>query len=179
MYKKIIGWTLLAGLIVLLTVGAVNRTLAKTDEHSGGNTTQNGHSEPRSQNQNELAQGGGQRFGQGSDHNNQNTQYNPGVAQAGDLELFTVEGVVLSLDATALVISLDGQETFEIANRAWMFAQEQGYYPQPGDLLRLTGFFEAEDHFEVSRIENLTTGDTILLREDSGRPMWAGGSRGG
>jgi len=179
MFKKIIGWTLLAGLIVLLTVGAVNRTLAKTDEHSNNSTTRNVHNEPYAQNQNEQAKGGGQGFGQQGNQANQNALDNPGVAQADEMEYFTVEGVVVSLDTTALLITLDNQESLEIAGRAWMFAQEQGYYPQPGDRLHLTGFFEAEDHFEVSRIENLTTGAILSLRDESGRPMWAGWRRGG
>ncbi len=175
MLKKIILWTLLGGLIVLLTAGAINRTLAK----SGDNYAQNGRGEPSRQNQIETARGGGQVFGRGSETRDQNLLYNPSVAQSGDLEWFTLEGQVLALDPTALMVSIAGQEDLEIAGRAWIFAQEAGFTLQPGNDLLLTGFFETDDHFEVSRIQNQSTGEALTLRDESGRPMWAGWRRGG
>jgi hypothetical protein len=150
MFKKIILWTLLGGLIVLLTAGAINRTLAK----SGDNYAQNGRGEPRGQNQIETTRGGGLGFGRGYETRDQNSQYSPGVAQSGDLEWFTLEGQVVDLDSTSLLITVPGQEDLEIAGRAWIFAQEAGFTLQPGDKLILTGFFETEDQFEVSRIQN-------------------------
>jgi hypothetical protein len=95
------------------------------------------------------------------------------------LEWFTVEGEVIDLDSTVLLISLTSQENLEIGGRAWIFAQETGFYVQPGDHLLLTGFYETEDHFEVSRIQNQSTGEILSLRDESGRLMWAGWRRGG
>jgi hypothetical protein len=174
MFKKIILWTLLGGLIVLLTAGAINRTMTK----SGDNYAQNGRGEPRGQNQIETTRGGGLGFGRGYETRDQNSQYSPGVAQSGDLEWFTLEGQVVDLDSTSLLITVPGQEDLEIAGRAWIFAQEAGFTLQPGDKLILTGFFETEDQFEVSRIQNQSTGEVLFLRDESGRPMWAGWRRG-
>jgi len=43
----------------------------------------------------------------------------------------------------------------------------------------LAGFFEGEE-FEVGRIENLTAGQIVALRDPDGRPQWAErGRRGG
>jgi hypothetical protein len=175
MFKKIILWTLLGGLIVLLTAGAINRTLAK----SGDNYAQSSRGEPSRQNQVETSRDGGQGFGRGYETSNQNSQYDPGVAQSGELEWFTLEGQVVDLDPTALLVSIAGQEDLEIGGRAWIFAQEAGFTPQPGDDLLLTGFFETEDHFEVSRIQNQSSGEALTLRDEGGRPMWAGWRRGG
>ena len=175
MFKKIILWTLLGGLIVLLTAGAINRTMTK----SGDNYAQNGRGKPRWQNQIETTRGGGLGFGRGYETVDQNSQYSPGVAQSGDLEWFTLEGQVVDLDSTVLLISLADQDNLEITGRAWIFAQEAGYTLQPGDQLLLTGFYETEDHFEVSHIQNQSTGQVLTLRDESGRPMWAGWRRGG
>lgn len=174
MFKKIILWTLFGGLIVLLTAGAINRTLAK----SGDNYAQNGRGEPRGQNLIETARGGGQGFGRSNETRDQNSFYNPGVAQSGELEWFTLEGQVVAFDPTALLISVPGQEELEISGRAWIFAQEAGFTLQPGDHLLLTGFYETEDHFEVSHIQNQSSGEVLFLRDESGRPMWAGWRRG-
>ena len=175
MFKKIILWTLFGGLIVLLTAGAINRTMTK----SGDNYAQNGRGEPRGQNQIETTRGGGQGFGRGYEIRDQTSQYSPSVAQSGDLEWFTLEGQVVDLDSTSLLITVPDQEDLEIAGRAWIFAQEAGFALQPGDDLLLTGFFETEYHFEVSRIQNQSTGEVLFLRDESGRPMWAGWRRGG
>jgi hypothetical protein len=95
------------------------------------------------------------------------------------LEWFTLEGQVVDLDSTSLLITVPGQEDLEIAGRAWIFAQEAGFTLQPGDDLLLTGFFETENQFEVSRIQNQSTDEVLFLRDESGRPMWAGWRRGG
>lgn len=175
MFKKIILWTLLGGMIVLLTAGAINRTLAKSSD----NYAKNDRGEPRGQNQIEPSRGGGQRFGGGYNTSVQRELYNPGFTQSGELEWFTLEGQVVDLDSTVLLISLADQDNLEITGRAWIFAQEAGYTLQPGDQLLLTGFYETEDHFEVSHIQNQSTGQVLTLRDESGRPMWAGWRRGG
>lgn len=47
-----------------------------------------------------------------------------------------------------------------------------------GDEVAVTGFDE-NGEFEVAAVENLTTGESIALREEGGRPPWAGRGRGG
>jgi hypothetical protein len=78
-----------------------------------------------------------------------------------------------------MLVTLEDNTTLEVANRAWRYAQEQGFTPQQSDPIRLTGFYESDDHFEVSLIENLGGGESIQIRDENGRPMWAGNRRGG
>jgi hypothetical protein len=193
MIKKIIGWTLLGGLIVLLAAGAVNRTLAKTGDSSGGTTER----KRGAQNADESTIGGG--LGYGQLNQNQLETKNQGersgysqrgagygqvnrettnLAQADELEWHTFEGNVVSAGTEAMIIALEDNTTLEVGNRAWIYAQEQGFTPQPGDPIRLTGFYESNDHFEAGLIENLVSGESIQIRDKNGRPMWAGNRRG-
>ncbi|UCC65558.1 MAG: hypothetical protein JSV36_11145, partial [Anaerolineae bacterium] len=67
-----------------------------------------------------------------------------------------------------------------VENRAWWFAQEQGFWTQTGHQMTLVGFYEddgPEQHFEVGRIDDNTSGQTVLVREENGRPLWAGRGR--
>jgi hypothetical protein len=81
------------------------------------------------------------------------------------------------VDGLADETSDGGQVTVE--NRPWLFAQEQGFSAQVGDQVTLTGFYEG-DEFEVGQITDSTNGKAVRLRDESGRPGWAGrGRRGG
>jgi hypothetical protein len=40
----------------------------------------------------------------------------------------------------------------------------------------LVGFYEGDD-FEVGQIDNATNGQTVLVRDENGRPLWAGRGR--
>ena len=79
--------------------------------------------------------------------------------------------------ATLVVQAANGQEIV-VENRPWWFAQEQGFSAQTGDELTVVGFYE-NDEFEVGGLTNLTTGQAVSIREDSGRPLWAGRGRRG
>jgi hypothetical protein len=71
-----------------------------------------------------------------------------------------------------------GGEEVLIENRPWWFAQEQGFVAAEGDELAIVGFYE-DGAFEAGRLDNLTTGLSVPIREESGRPLWAGGGRRG
>jgi hypothetical protein len=101
-------------------------------------------------------------------------------------EWVTLDGVVASVDSVELVVqTTDGQEIL-VDGRPWLFTQEQGFSVQVGDHVTLIGFYEDGDpltssghSFEVGQIQNASTGQTVVIREDSGRPLWAGGGRRG
>lgn len=108
-----------------------------------------------------------------------------GLAQVD--EWVTLDGVVVSVDSVELVVqTTDGQEIL-VDGRPWQFSQEQGFSVQVGDQVTLIGFYEDVDpstgsghSFEVGQISNASSGQVIVIREDSGRPLWAGrGRRGG
>jgi len=181
MLKKTLLAVLFVGLIGLLVFGAVNRTLAKmgSGESYGG-----GHGNGQA----DLA-GGGQSYGQaglgsGGQGNGQGYGQGEGLplplgeGQAVVDEWLTLTGAVTAADADLLVVDTAGGEAI-VENRGWWYAQEQGFVAQVGDQVTLTGFYEG-DAFEVGRIDNLTTGQTVTLRDENGRPLWAGrGRRGG
>ena len=161
MLKKVVFGLLVVGLIGILVAGAVTRTLAKTGTEEGYGRGQ-GTGRSVASSQGEIIRSGDQT----------------GTGQAEVDEWLTLPGTVASVDADVLVVETAGGEV-TVENRGWWYAQEQGFAAQIGDELVLTGFYENED-FEVGQIENLTNGQTVILRDETGRPMWAGrGRRGG
>lgn len=93
-------------------------------------------------------------------------------------EWLTVTGTVESTSADLWVINLTEGGMLEIEGRLLSYLLENGFSVSPEDFLSITGFMEG-DAFEVGAIENTTTNESISVREVSGRPLWAGGRRGG
>lgn len=100
------------------------------------------------------------------------------TGQAEVEEWLEIEGTVVSVDTDGLVIATANGQQLSVENRPWSFAQEQGFWTQMGNQITLTGFDEAGD-FEVGQIVDHTTGSSVTIREENGRPMWAGRGRGG
>lgn len=182
MVKKIIGWTIVAVLAIVLIVGAVNRTIAKTGESS---YAQVGRGEGRSGAQGESysaesnARQVGQGRGQGGNGVYDNITEDSSIDKLEAVEWFTLDSEVVDVGEQALLVTFGDRQTMDITGRAWSFAREMGLLAQPGDQLRVTGFYESEDHLEVSQMENLTSGAMVTLRDENGRPMWAGWRRNG
>ncbi len=85
----------------------------------------------------------------------------------------TVEGTVTELLTNALTIALDDGSTLTIGlGRPLASATDVAF--AEGDEVAVMGF-ELNDRFVAGEIENLTQGGTLALRDDSGRPQWAGG----
>ncbi len=124
--------------------------------------------------QNNAAPAAGQNAVPGAQQNNPA----PNVGQTGVSEWAEVSGVVVSADETALVVQTADGATVEIINRPWSFAVSQGFMAEAGDQVTLTGFYEG-DTFEAAQISDATTGEVVSIRDDSGRPLWAGGGRRG
>lgn len=100
------------------------------------------------------------------------------VGQAVVNEWLQIQGTVESADSDALLVQSASGEQVELDGRPWRFAQEQGFTAQAGDQLTLNGFYDG-DEFEVGQIENLSSGQVVLIRDESGRPLWAGGGQRG
>ena len=103
---------------------------------------------------------------------------------AGDLSTYndqawvTLQGTVVSVDADALVVETTAGEQVTVESRPWWFAQDQGFSTEVGNQVSVTGFYENGD-FEAGEIVDLTAGQSVLIRDESGRPLWAGGGRRG
>lgn len=80
----------------------------------------------------------------------------------------------MSTDAAVVVASTG--EAITLEGRAWSFAQEAGFSLQAGENVTLTGFYEGDD-LEIGYVEALTSGQSIQLRDQNGRPAWAGNGR--
>lgn len=203
MIKKIFVGVLLAGVFGLLVLGAVNRTLAKSDNlqplalsegNWRGNGTEDGYQnsdqEARSENNSELGRNYNQtsedrsNFGDGINRNGAGyDQINgagtsPGVGLANvDIWEDPITVVVESASSELLVVSNDAGFELTIEGRALRYMIENGFVIEPGHELVLIGFYES-DSFEVSSVTNNTTQQTIAIRSETGRPLWAGGGRG-
>jgi hypothetical protein len=95
--------------------------------------------------------------------------------EAGVLE--AVEGVVV--ETVELVVETADGQTVQVGLGPSNYRQGQGFVLNVGDHVRVSGYWEG-DEFKATQVENLDTGDSIVLRDLSGRPMWAGqGRRGG
>jgi len=210
MLKKIVLGTLLIGLIGVLVAGAVIRTMDRTERvaeaqgygHGRGNgkagayvTGGSGQGfvvrPRRAQSRRAQPNGHGGYGGQGRE----DAPAINSTGQANVEEWLTLQGTVVSVDADTLVVQTASGEQVTMENRPWWFAQEQGFSAQVGDQVTLVGFYEggdpsatlrqgsgqsSEQCFEVSRIDDATKDQTVLVRDENGRPLWAGrGRRGG
>jgi hypothetical protein len=122
-----------------------------------------------------LWSGGGQG-GQGGQGQAAAPQGDPQVlAATEDHQWTTVSGVVRSIDDAQMTVQTDAGEIV-IADRPWSFALESGFTARVGDQVTVQGFYEGET-FEAGQ---LTNGDLVVsIREETGRPLWAGGRGGG
>jgi hypothetical protein len=86
----------------------------------------------------------------------------------------TVEGTVLETDEL-VVETADGQ-IVQIGLGPSHYREGQGFTLQVGDEVRVSGYWE-DGEFKAGQVEILATGAHIVLRDASGRPMWAGQGR--
>ena len=93
-------------------------------------------------------------------------------------EILTYAGTVASITNELWIVNLDDFGSLEIEGRILSYLQENGFSVSVDDQVVINGFIEGDD-FEVSGIQNQTTGVKIAVREETGRPLWAGGRGGG
>ena len=159
MWKKIILGVLFGGLIAVLLVGAVTRTNSKT-----GSTNDRSVEQARDQK--------GQSQGNQGDGNGDASSDSTGIVWE------SLQGSVIDVTESELLLKSDSGDQVLVEGRAWSYVQDQGFLVQNDDLITVTGFYE-NDELKVSAIDNITSGQSITIRESNGRPMWAGGGRGG
>jgi hypothetical protein len=101
-----------------------------------------------------------------------------GTGQANVDEWLTLTGTVASVDSSALMVETADGQGITVQGRPWLTVRESGLALQVGDQVQLVGFDE-EGEFEVGKIANLATGESVEIRDENGRPLWAGrGQRG-
>ncbi len=124
-------------------------------------------------------QGGGfnqERTEQGLRSNGQQAQgmrgpFNPvGTTDHAD-EWQTLEGKVTGVDTDMTMKTADGTVVVGLG-QSW-YREQAGFTLKMEDEVVVTGFYE-DGEFKAGTIENQTTGETLVLRDETGRPMWAG-----
>jgi hypothetical protein len=96
-------------------------------------------------------------------------------AEALDTQTWqTIEGTVLQTEE--LVIETADGQTVQVGLGPSHYRESQGFVLQTGEQVRVSGHLE-DGEFKAGQIENLDTGQSIVLRDASGRPMWAGQGR--
>ncbi len=202
MLQKIVVGTIVAALSGVLIVGAINRTEAKSEqvaqEHEAysGRFAREEAQEPLQQNQGQQGQGnraayaetdmlengsrgGGQgRFSEVTNGNQPEGAIRGGEGSASVDEWLEVVGTVVSMNEEVLVLQLEDGQEMVVECKSWTFALELGFTTDIGHELKLYGFYE-DDEFEIGGFEDLTTQLLTMVREESGRPLWAGSSRRG
>ncbi|MBE9524357.1 MAG: hypothetical protein IMY76_04610 [Chloroflexi bacterium] len=160
MLKKIVLWSLYVAFVGVLIIGALNRTVAKnTDDNRAPNSSANDHIDSSTQHQDETIESS-------RDEN--------AVHDETEYDWMTLTGTVSSILPRGMLVAEDDGQLIEVARRTWRFAQEQGFAPQIGDQVVLDGFYEGGE-FELARLTNLTNGQTVSLRDQTGHPLWEGG----
>jgi len=162
MLKKIIIGGLLIALIGVLVAGGINRTAARSGETSSNQHGQTTHDV--------VAQRGGRNDTGG------NQSSAEAVGEANVTEWQTVVGTVSSVEASRLEVTLNDGSSVEVGGRAWQLAAAQYFTASAGDSVTLHGFDE-NGVFQVSQIDNQSNGQTLSLRDTTGRPLWAGRGR--
>jgi len=120
-------------------------------------------------------QGGGFNGGRGGQgiHRNSGMQgpFNPaGTTDHAD-EWQTLEGKVTAVDIDMTMETADGTVLVGLG-QSW-YREQAGFTLLVGDEVVVTGFYE-DGEFKAGTIENQTTGKTLVLRDETGRPIWAG-----
>ena len=90
-------------------------------------------------------------------------------------EWITVQGTVTAVELNALTIETVEGESMLVELGPEHYWTAQGIVFETGDGVTITGFFEDEVNFVAGSVTVLESGETLLLREADGRPLWAGG----
>jgi hypothetical protein len=123
----------------------------------------------------EISGNNGAGNGSGNGNGNGNGQgggSGQGQSEAGTIaEWGTLSGTVVTIDGELVIETAEGQVTVGLGQST--YRDEMGFTLEVGDEVVVTGFYE-DGEFKAGTIENITTGQTIILRGETGRPMWAG-----
>ncbi len=84
----------------------------------------------------------------------------------------TLTGEVTVVDGDITIETAEGEVLVGLGQAAY----REGFALKVGDKVSVTGFHE-DGEFKAGTCENLTTGQTLVLRDETGRPMWSGQGR--
>lgn len=182
MVRKAAVWGTVLAVSGLLVYGALLRTSASSDRvpraeaavaagqgegAGGGGRHARAEGQPA-----DLDRGRGAGRGRTGEAGNRG-----GGAEHGTAEWDAIDGIVESVGAEEMVVRADGGEAVTVEGMPWSYVRGMGFPCAAGDAVTLRGFVE-DGEFKAAEIENRTAGERVTLRDESGRPMWAGQGRG-
>lgn len=202
MLKKVILGALLIGLVSALTVGAINRTIDKRTQVAGASATGRGQGgsarsgvvvtgqdSERGRGQSTVELPGvvttGRGRGQGRGQQNSDDSYGgwssaerqyPNATEASG-DWATSEGVVIQAPGQGvdLIIETDAGEELQIGTGP-SYLESQGFALETGEAVQVRGYWEGSE-FKAAELVRLQDGQAITLRDELGRPAWAGAGR--
>ncbi len=118
--------------------------------------------------------GAGDDYGAGGGRGQSVSPAEPRVDHETDWEVLTGEVVVV--DSEMVVRTDDGRELLVGLGQS-SYREAQGFALEVGDRVTVEGFYE-DGEFKAGTLQNLATGEALVLRDTTGRPMWAGAGRG-
>jgi len=86
-----------------------------------------------------------------------------------NVEWETLTGTVIGIDHEVAIQTAGGEVLIGMGQSAYWADFEVNV----GDEITVLGFHE-DGEFKAGTVENLDTGETVALRDETGRPMWAG-----
>lgn len=192
MLRKILSYGLIGVLAVALLGGAAYVVLRPSEaqawqEHRDAGIAASGQGYRGGQaaavNAASGANGGrGGKTGQSTgnsatNHGRQGTSArNPGVAPGAEKAVSaagweTVRGVATLTEHEVTLQTTDGEIVVGLGQVA--YREKAGFTIDTGDEIIVKGF-EENGEFEACTVNNVTTGMSIVLRDESGHPLWAG-----
>ena len=89
-----------------------------------------------------------------------------------NIEWETLTGKVSVIDHEVAIQTAEGEVLIGMGQSAY----REGFELAIGDEITVLGFHE-DGEFKARTVENLATGETLTLRDETGRPLWAGQGR--
>jgi hypothetical protein len=184
MLKKIALGIVMVGISGGLIYGAVNRTAARTGTRLGENGNSGSRGNQGRQDGEDIRatgrqNGAGRNNGNGNGGRGRNTTeesraYSSGGGLAEVEAIYEIIGTVEFVNGDQMIIVDENNTQTIVENRAWRYALEAGFNAAINDQVRLSGFYD-EGIFEAISLDNITQSIAVRIREESGRPLWAGG----
>jgi hypothetical protein len=143
---------------------------------NGGGTGASGRGQGVGQSEGQgrgQGQSEGQGRGQGAGNGIQSGE-SAGLEQHPADTWIALSGTVVAVDDELTVRTEEG-EVVAGTGPTWYW-DENGLVLEPGDEVVLHGFYE-DGEFKLGSVENLSTGDAFTVRDEIGRPLWAGRGR--
>jgi hypothetical protein len=176
MLRKVVLGVVLVGLMGILVTGAIIRTAEKTGNVAEAQGPGHGGSEHEAAGY--SAEGAGQgRGGYGQGARAAERQY-PNYEDVPE-DWIVYEGTVVQVPAAGVdmvIGTIDGEELLVGTGPGYM--EEQGFTLQAGEQVQVQGYWEG-DEFKAAQVIRMRDGQSISLRDEAGRPAWAGGGQRG